>query len=201
MPELAGYNTVIKISGEPTSFTSEATTTSDDQVYQISDESKQVLDLETAPTVYDAGTETTEEYTVNYLNGKITFETVDDTRDITVDGKYLPMSTAAYARNMSKSNVADIYDSSVFGDEYKKRTAGQLSASGTINQIDVTDSTYEDALKNDEIVVIEIRDTSTAEPDRYFALLESSEIDAAIGGLSSESVSWVSYDKWIRKGE
>lgn len=199
MSEVAGYNVTIKVSGEAVAFTSEATTTSDNQIYKITNTSKQVLDLYTTPTVYDNGVETVEDYTVNYLNGTITFGTVDVTRVITVDGSYLPMATAGYANSMSQSDVADVLDASVFGDEYKKRVAGQKSASGTFTHLNLTDSTYKDALASGEIVVIEIV-TGSEEPDRYFALLEGVEDTSEITTLVNEVISWVSYDKWIKKG-
>jgi len=199
--ELAGLNTVIKISGAATSMTAEATTTSDNQVYQITSTAKQVLDRDTAPTVYDDGVETVESYTVNYLNGKITFATVDAGRGpITVTGKYLPMSTAAYAHSMSVSKAVDLHETTAFGATHKNRLAGLKSASGTINQFDVADTTYSDALTAGNPIVIEIRSESTAEPDRYWALLESDEVAAAIGGVQDETVSWISHDEWIKLG-
>jgi len=181
-------------------MTGEATTTADDTVYQITAATKRVLDFDTPPTVLDGGIETVESYSVNYLSGRITFATVDNTRVITVTGKYLPMTVAAYANNMGKSKAVDLLDTSAFGLTHKKRRAGLKSASGTINQINLTDTTFADALTAGEPIVLEINDGPTSEPNRYRALLESSEISAAVDGLQEEAVSWTSKDAWLSLG-
>jgi len=201
MAEKIGYECVIKISGTATSMTAEATSTSDDQAYQITDTSKQVLDPDTPPTVLDDGVETVEIYTVNYLNGTITFATVDAGRGtITVTGKYLPMTTAAYAHMANKSDNCDMLEKTVFGDTYKKRTPGLKSASGTLAQFNLADTTYYDALIAGNVIVIEYRPSSSDEPDRYFALLDSREVAAAVEGLQDENVTWISHDYWLKKG-
>jgi len=201
MAELAGYSAAIKISGTATSMTAEATTTADDTSYQIANAVKQVLDRETAPTVFDGGVATAEDYTVNYLNGTITFDTDDDTRVITVTGKYLPMTTAAYAHSLSISRATDLQDVTAFGATHKKRVAGLKSASGTLNQFDITDTTYIDALTAGKPIVIEFKAESTLEPERYWALLESDEVAAAVDGMQDETISWISHDEWLRLGE
>lgn len=201
MAELAGLNTVIKISGIATTMTAEATTSTDNKSYQITDAVKQVLDIKTEPTVYDGGVETTEDYAINYLNGTVTFDTVDAGRGaITVSGKYLPMATAAYAHSMSKSESVDINDVTKFGDTHHTKIAGLKSASGTFNQFDVTDDTFVDALVAGNPVVIEIRSQANAEPDRYWALLESTEIQAAIASVQDQTVSWISHNEWLKLG-
>ena len=200
MAELAGYTTQIKISGAATAMTGEATTTADDQVYQITAATKQVLDRDTSPTILDGGVATAEAYTVNYLNGKITFGSVDVGRVITVTGKYLPMTIAAYANNASNSRVATVLSATAFNATHKKRIPGMLSASGTLSQFDMADTTYSTALTAGVPIVIEDRTISTDEPNRFWALLESDEVEAAIDSIQNETVSWVSYDSWIKLG-
>lgn len=200
MAELAGKSVVIKISGEATAMTGEATTTTDNKKYQITNAVKRVLDRDTAPAVKDGGVVTEEEYTVNYLNGTITFADADPDRVITVDGKYLPMSTAAYATEMSRSKQCDLHERTPFGVDAKLRLAGLKSASGTLTQLDLTDATFLDALTAGKPIVIEDRATSDSEPNRVWALLESDELKAAITDIQSETVSWVSYDEWLSMG-
>lgn len=201
MSEVAGKDCIVKVSGAPTSFTSEATSTSDNQSYQISNAVKQVLDRDTPPTVYDDAIETIEDYTVNYLNGTITFETVDALRGpITVTGKYLPMSVAAYAHTSSNSRACDLLDVTPFGVTHRKRIAGMLSASGTLSQFDVTDTTYITALAAGDPVVLEQVTASGEEPDRFWALLESTELQAALENPQDEVISWISHDSWLRLG-
>jgi hypothetical protein len=201
MAELAGKDVTIKISGAATSMTGEATTTEDDQVYQIAAATKRVLDKDTAPTVLDDGVETEESYTVNYLSGKITFEDVDEERGpITVTGKYLPMTTAAYANDMSHSRNCDLLDANKFGLTHKNRIAGLKSASGVLGHIDLTDTTYITALEAGDPVVIEIVAGSGIEPTRYWAMLESEELKAALAGVQNATVTWSSKNKWIVLG-
>lgn len=201
MAELAGLDTIIKISGAATTMTTEATSTSDDQNYQITNAVKRVLDRDTAPTVLDDGIETIESYTVNYLNGTITFDEADELRGpITITGKYLPMTTAAYAHSMSKTAAADMYDVTPFQSSHKKRLAGLLSESGTFSQFNIIDTTYAVALASGDPIVIEDRDTSTSEPNRTWALLNSVQVSAAIGGVQDMIVSWISHDAWIKLG-
>ena len=200
MSEVAGYSTQIKISGAATEMTGETTTTADDTIYQITNAAKQVLDRDTAPTVLDGGVETVEDYTVNYLNGKITFATNDETRVITVTGKYLPMSVAAYANQMSRSDNCDMLDTTVFGDTHKSRMAGLKSASGTLTNFYSADEVFGTALTAGVPIVIEDRTVSTDEPNRTWALLDSSEVSAAVEGVQGQTVSWVSYDSWLRLG-
>jgi len=199
MTERAGYDCAIKISGTETSMTGEATTTADTISYQITNTVKQVLDRDTAPTVLDGGSATAEDYTVNYLNGTITFGGAD-TRVITITGKYLPMTTAAYAHTMSDSRVCNLLDVPKFQETHIDRVAGMKSASGTLSQWDVTDETYKDALEAGNPIVIEILSKSTDGPDRFWALLDSDELQAAVDGMQDEVISWVSYDQWLRLG-
>lgn len=201
MSERAGKDCQIKISGAALTLTNAAVTNIDNQSYQITDASKQVLDLATPVTVKVGGSTTTESYTMNYLNGKVTFAIVDAGRGtVTITGKYLPMTVAAYAHTSSESMQCETQDVTPFGATHKKRIAGLKSASGTLSQFNVADTIYKDALIAGVPVVIEVRPISTDKPDRYFALLESAEVAAAIDGVQDETISWVSYDYWIRAG-
>jgi hypothetical protein len=201
MAELAGLETVIKISGAATTMTAEATTTSDNQSYQVSNAIKQVFDRDTPPTVNDDGSPTAEAYTVNYLNGTIAFDSVDAGRGpITVDGKYLPMTVAAYAHSMSDNETCSMLDKTPFGATRIKRKAGLLAKSGTLNQFNVTDSTYVTALLSGNPIVLEDRETSLSEPNRAWALLNSTQLAAAVSGMQDMIIAWTSKDEWIKLG-
>jgi hypothetical protein len=197
MGEKAGRLVTIKVSGDAVAFTTEATSTEDNIKYQIDDTSKRVWDRDTTPTIYDDGVETSEDYTVNKLEGTITFESADEIRVITVSGKYLPMSTASYAHEYSYARGVDLIDVSKFGDTYKSRIADLKYASGTISQWDVTDTYFEDALTAGDPVVLEFRDESTSDPIRCWALLESREMAAALGNAQDEIVSFISTDELL----
>lgn len=197
MPELAGKLATIKVSGEATVFPAEATTTTDDKTYQITNAAKRVLDRDTTPTVLDGGIATTEDYTINKLSGVITFETVDVSRVITVTGKYMPMSTATYAHNFSYSRGVDLQDVTAFLATHKNKIASTKFASGTLNQFDVTSTYYADALTAGDPVVIEFLDTATSEPIRCWALLEGAEMQAAIESPQDQIVTFISTDELL----
>ena len=78
---LQGYNCNIKVASNGVAMTDEATTTSDNISYQITDSAKRIVDLNTAITVKDGGTATTEKYTFNYITGTVTFTSADAGRD------------------------------------------------------------------------------------------------------------------------
>lgn len=197
--ERSGNQCVIKISGAATSMTAEATTHTGNISYQINNTAKRVLDRDTPPTVLDGGVATTEDYSVNYLNGAVTFTTATP-RTITITGKYLPMTTAAYAHVMSHSKVCDLLDYNRFGQTNKSRIPGLKSASGTLSQFNVADTYYATALAAGVPIVLEILSATGDLPDRYWALLESDELQAAIDGVQDEVITWVSYDYWLRLG-
>ena len=265
MAEVAGRNTVLKISGDAVAMTGEATTEDvTTKIYQITDTAKQVLDRTATIRVHvqgagetaeDGTTETNIEitghglvagdliinkthagarlviakvdannitvaaitgmtngdtietyktqdsstYTLNRLSGKATFATASS-RVVKISGSYLPMTTAAYAHNATSNRAADVVDVTAYGDTHKKRAVTLLSASGSLSQFDITDTTYSDALSAGVPVVLELSEDGVVEPTRYWVLLESDEVTAAIDGVQDKTVSWVSYDTWLRLG-
>lgn len=200
MAEQAGKDCVIKISGAKVSMTSEATTTSDNKTYQITNVVKQVLDRTAPPTVQVAGVTVTTGFTINYLSGSVIFSSVNGGGAVTVSGYYLPMATAAYANKMNHHMAADILDITPFLATYKKRMAGLNSASGSLSQFNITDATYSAALKAGVPVVIEDRTSGSALPNRFWALLDSDEVEAAIAGIQNETITWISHDSWLKLG-
>ncbi len=150
-------------------------------------------------TIMRYPTEASSSYTLNRLNGTVTYAGASS-RVIKISGDYLPMATAAYANSMSRTDSTEILDISAFGDEYKNKLAGIKSASGTLTQLNMTDTTYSDALTAGNPIVLEDRGISTDEPNRTWVLLDSDEIQAAVEGDQSETVSWVSKDEWLRLG-
>lgn len=267
MSEIAGYNTLIKISGAAVAMVGEATTEDvATKVYQITDAAKRVLDrtgtirvhLQSADKTAAADTTTTTikmsahglvvgdlicnktrsnayrlvltrpdaatitvaavtgqafgdtiavykteastAYSLNRLNGTVTYADALS-RVIKISGDYLPMTIAAYANQMTRNDVCELLDKTVFGDTHRKRTAGLKAASGALTNFYSADEVFTAALLAGEPIVLEDRPTSTDEPNRTWALLESNEVAAAVDGLQTQVVSWVSYDEWLRLGE
>jgi len=147
--------------------------------------------------VYKQATAST--YTLNRLNAMATF-TSATARTVLISGSYLPMSTAAYAHKMSKHEAVDILEKTKFGSTSKERLAGMKSASGTLSQFDVTDTTYSAALLAKVPIIIEDRTSTGALPNRRWALLDSDQMEAAVAGIQDETIGWVSYDAWLQLG-
>lgn len=200
MANKAGKLRAIKISGTKAALTAEATTTSDNQTYQITDADKRVLDYSETVVVNDDGVPTVESYALNKLNGTVTFATVDAGRGtITIDGYYLPMTTVAYAYEDSFNIACDILDAAKYGDTYKDRVAGLKGAEGSLSQWDITDTTFNDDLVAGLPIVIETRDeTGDSVIDRMWVLLNSVEMAAAIGSPQNMTVGWTSTDEMLR---
>lgn len=195
---LAGKDVLISISGQGVTATGLTTITLDNKTYQIEDELRQVIALNTPIKVYNNGVETTEKYKVNKLIGTIEFETIDDTRVITVDCTYLPLVKVAEAHVASFTEAIDLHEVPRFGDTNKRRIPGLKYASGSLSHWDILDSTFTDALITGNPVLIEYKHSEKGKTNRLFALLESVEMSAAIDNPAEESVSFISTDEFIR---
>lgn len=158
-----------------------------------------VTDQAAGDTIMRYPTEATTAYSLNRLSGKVTYASASS-RVIKISGDYLPMSTAAYCNTMNDSRACNMLDISKFGTQYKTKLAGMLSASGTFTQLNMADTTYSDAIVAGDPVLLENRTKSTDEPSRYWVLLDSDEIQAAVDGVQNETVSWQSTDEWLRLG-
>ncbi len=147
-------------------------------------------------TIMRYPTEATTAYTLNRLGGTVTYGSATS-RTIKISGNYLPMSTAGYATMGSFNKSVETLDITEFGDTVKTRMAGLLSASGTLTQLDVTDTTYITALNAGLPIVIEHLPVTGGTPIRFWAVLENDEVSGEVAGLSAENVSWISYDEWL----
>jgi hypothetical protein len=194
---LTGKDVVIKVSGQGVVATGLTTTTTDNKTYQIADELKQVIALNTPIIVYDNGVETTEKYKVYRLTGTIEFETEKE-RDITIDCTYLPLAKVAEAHVASYTEATDLHEVPQFGDTHKRRIPGLRYASGSLNTWDILDTTFTDALTSGKPVLIEYKHSEIGKTNRLFAYLESVEMSLAIDNPHEQSVSFISTDEFIR---
>jgi hypothetical protein len=195
---LTGKDVSIKISGAGVLATDLTTATNDYQTYQIEDELRQVIALDTPIVVKNHGEKTDEKYKVNRLNGTITFETADETREVTVDCTYLPLIKVAEAHTVSFTEGVDLHEVPRFGDEYKRRIPGLKYASGSLAHWNILDSTFHDALISGNPVLIEYKHSESGKTNRLFAYLESVEMSLAIDNPHEQSVSFISTDEFIR---
>jgi hypothetical protein len=202
MTELAGRLAVIKVSGTALNLANETLTRIDDNTWQITTATKQVLDRDVTPIIEkDSGGWADITYaSVNKLSGTFTFAGAGHAAgsDIRVRvGNYLPMSTAAYAHAHTFRRGVDLHLIPAYGATHKKRLPGLKFASGTLSQWDVESSYFHDALTAGEPIVLEFRAESTGEPRRVWALLESDEMRSAIESPQDEIVTFISTDELL----
>jgi hypothetical protein len=202
MAELAGRAVQIRVGGTPVSMTDEPTAEvgGDDRTYEIVNTAKQVIDWNTPVVVEEGGVATTESYHINHVTGRIIFDTADAGRGaVTVTGKYVPMSVAGYGESYGAQMTCDMLAADSFGATHKNRIAGLPSASGTLTNIDVTDSMYVPALAAGP-VVLEIASTSGALPNRYLAMLDGVEDSMSVDAIQKRTIGWVSRSDYMKLG-
>jgi hypothetical protein len=141
-------------------------------------------------------TEPTTAYTLNRLNGTATYSTAVS-RTIRITGNYLPMSTAAECKEWSLTANGSMIDTTKFQQDWISKIQGLKSAEGSLSQWWSIDTYFIDALISGNPVVIELYAQDTLDPDRVWALLNSSEISAAVDGAVEEAVSFESTDKLL----
>lgn len=198
MAERAGKDVVVQISGASTAFTKQsATAQAGNLIYIMDTAANRVFDPDGTFLVYDSDVLTVEPYTIDYIQGAVVF-TTNATRTITVSGARLTMSTVATASAVSVNETCDLADVTPFGSTHKKRIAGLLSASGTLTEFDVTDTVFNDAIIAADFLILDIYEVSTAQPKRYWAVFESSELQAAVEGAQTQVLSWQSHKEFNR---
>ena len=198
MMALAGKKALVKVSGVAVAFTNEVTTTSDNKSYRISNPVKGVWERTAALTVKVGGVVTGENYSINRLKGTVTFDVANPTRgSVTLDGEYLPMSTALEAHEWSLSFDAENIDITSFQADCRTRVQGLKGASGSISQWDVTERYYYNALLTGEAVVLELYSQDNLEPIKIWAMLNSDELSAAFDSAQDEVVSFESTEELL----
>jgi hypothetical protein len=141
----ATYAATIKLSGTPTTFTEEATTeTTANTVFQVTDATKRIWDPATAVVVevdpdgvsgFDPADPA--DYSLDYLFGKVTFSpALGASAVVRVSGKYLPMLSVAEPRGLSIDQVNTLHDVSTIGTAYRKKLAGLIDDTGSIDSLD-----------------------------------------------------------------
>ena len=117
MATLQGFKALVKAQSSSTAFTGEATTTSDNQNYVVTDTAKRIFPLDATIVVKDGGSPTAEDYTLSRLANNdinVTFGTVDAGRVITMDGEYVTLTTIATASSYSFTATSDALDNTPF---------------------------------------------------------------------------------------
>lgn len=202
---VAGKKALVKVSGDPVEMTDEPTAANAERTeYQITDETKRVLDpaaVITVQTSADGETwSTASGYTVSRMAGKIIFsEAQADGTQVRVSGKYIPTSTAAECHEWSLTiNNASI-SVPVFLEEWDRKISGLKDASGSISKWWSIDPFFSDALLSGKQIILELYPQEGYNPFRLWVLLNSKEMEAAVDGAVDDTVSFESTDEMILK--
>ncbi len=188
----AGKNALIKIfnNDAPTTFTDEATTTTDSKNYTITNTSKAIWDPFYTVVVKDGGTPTVESYTVNRLTGTITFGTATS-RTITVSGKYLTLLTQTAIHEFTFSISADILDNTEFyqNNGYTSKQRGLLDVSFSFNRYTSNSPSLEGALIAAPYFMVDIYSDNALSFDfRAWCLVSGVEDSSSADALVDSSI-------------
>lgn len=196
---LAGYRTVIKLTGTATAMTSESMTTDGSAVlrrYKIDTSSKQIWNRSASFTFIDGGASTgstltsTQITTIDYLFGRATLSTAP-TGAVTVTGQYLPASNVAGAYSYSLTQTREMLDDTDYTSTgHRSRKPGLFDTNITVSRWDSVDLTYYNDLIGASAVVVEVRPGgSTTDVGRGYFLVESENHSGDVGGLESADIS------------
>lgn len=187
---LAGKVAQVKVGGTAVAVLAEATTTTDDTNYQITDTTRRVFDPTVSVTVNDGGVPTVEAFTLNRLTGTVTFGSANPARVITVDYSYLPVAVLAEAKEFSLSVSAANEADNAFGDSWVTRVQTLKDVSGSLGRWKIVDETLYNNLVNATVGLIEFySDGADTFPRwRAWTLLSSWDMSAGVTGLIEESI-------------
>ena len=196
---IAGRKALVRVSGAPVALSAEPTTadatlknfTITNAAYRVWDRAAAVSVTRSPDGVTFTAVPATE-YTVNRLTGTVSFAAAQAAgTQIRVSTSYLPLATAAEAKEFSYTFTGNNLDASTFGSTFVLRQQGQRDITGSLSMWTTTDRTFEDALTADRPVVLEFYSDSGASADfRVWALVNSDEISAAVDGLAETAVEW-----------
>jgi len=185
---LQGYKALVKAESSQIGFTAEATTTSDNQTYTITDTAKNIWAFNSTVTVLDGGVPTVEAFTFNRLNGSVTFGTVDGGRVITLTGTYVTLTNVAEAKEFSFDGETDMLDNTVFQESERGFQPTLVTAQATLGKFYSIDNFFIDMLLDGTTKVIELYADSTDDPFRFYANVADNSLSISIEDLSEESI-------------
>ena len=190
---IAGKNAKVLTYSTETVFTTQATTTTDNENYQITDTTKNVWGMNSVIEVYVGGVlQASTLYSLNRLAGKITFLTVA-ARTVTVSGSYLPVVPVVQAHEFDYVLTATNIDSTIFGDQFIERTQGLKDVTGTLSKFYDGSDYFSNTLIADNDFVIEFYNIATAGATfRVWAKIDKGDIDAAVDGVVQQKVDFSS---------
>ena len=192
----AGYQVVIKQTGDPVVMTTEAMTLVSGKTYRVTAATKCQFDYATPPTVYDNGVNhTADVQSINYLFGTVTFKSAYTvTGPVTVTGKYVPSSQICAMNKFSLSQNADSVDNTDLcvvqaNGGMKQYQLGLKNVSLELSCFYKSTSTFLSVLEARKPIILEINpDGGGATVARGFFVLSSDKESGKVGALEDEAV-------------
>ena len=193
MAKLTGKKALVKVSGSPLTLTNEATTDAGAHlVYQITNAAKRVLDPQLAVVVKEDGVTSVAVWTINRLNGTVTFTVARGAAVVvTVSGSYLPMTTALACTEWNMTLIGQNQDVSSYDSlGWVERLPVAKDASGSVKSWrDTIDRSWENALIAGAPVVLALYTLNTANPDfLLWGTLNKQQVQAALKSAQSQSI-------------
>jgi hypothetical protein len=185
---LAGKNAKVLAYSTEVTFTAEATTTTDNTNYQITNINKRVWGNKYPILVYKSAVLTIEPYTLDRLRGVITF-TTSSVRTITVSGSYLPTVIIAEAKGYDYVLEGDSVDTTIFSDQFKLKTQALKTITGTLDKFYDISNYFFNTLISDTDFILEfyVNGASTADV-RAWIKISKDDINAAVDNVVTEKV-------------
>jgi hypothetical protein len=192
----AGHLARIKVSGDATAFTAEATTTADDQTYTIANAAKSVWDRSSAITVLIGGTPASptgaDPFSINRLTGQVIFDDDDAGRGaVTVTGDYLPLTVAAKVKSFSYELSSPPIDDTTFdSDGWMESLPNMIGLSGTLGRnVQATGTYFFDAIADGVAVLLEFfENRNSARVLRCWAFIMKDGANASTDSVVSAEV-------------
>ncbi len=186
-----GVDTSILVSGTALTLTNEACSDLGDDVFQITNAAKRLLDPEATITVKDGGVAVDpDDYELDRLFGRVTFASAPGGA-VTISGPYLPVAAVATATSFGISRKATNADKTPLGAPGRamQRQQTMKDVSGSIGRFDEADDLFVDALLSGSVIAVQLN-VNGAPHRRMWALLDSTDTDGEADGLIEEGIEW-----------
>jgi hypothetical protein len=192
----AGYQVVIKSTGDPVVITAEPMTLVSGKTYQVTNAVKRLLHVGTTLIVLDNGVaHTADVLSVDYMFGTVTFNTAYAvTGPVTLTGAYLPSSQICSMNKFSMSQSAVAVDQTDLciaqaNSGVKQFEQGLRSVSLDLSGFYKPTSTFFAALQARTVLMIEINpDGAGLATARGFFVTKSDKWSGKAGSLEDEAV-------------
>ncbi len=187
----AGYKAKVLAQSSGVAFTTEATTTSDNITYTLTDAAKRLFKFGASVVVYDSAVITTESYKVLGLSGQIVFETATP-RVITVSGTYVLTTEVATANAFTVVSTTEVIETTPFSENgYKEFTPTLNTSNVDITRWYASDDFFIDSILNKEVKILELyMDRTTNTPLLAYGLLTTDTTESSVEGAVSESLNY-----------